>query len=191
VDLLDIDVDWDLDGQSLAGPPRTDTAKPVIYSGPDEVTGGFGEAVQTAQRNAFLIPFAGPWPTVARVGPYAEVVGRQVQALRVTGPAALRWTLEEGEALADYTPGADPIPLVLHGTATVDGDDPPTDGLVALNGTVVGALELTPVPDGAEGERTFTVLIDHSRLRVGANAVQVLIPDVDERLSSWRVAVPA
>ncbi len=191
IDLLDIQVDWDLDGVSLVGPPRGDTTKPVIYSGPEEVTGGFGEAVQTAQRNAFLIPFAGPWPTVARVGPYAELVGRQVRDLRVIGRSALRWSVEESDALAHYTPGAELIPLVLHGTATFDEGDPPRDGLVVLNGRVAGALELEPVPDGEDGELAFTVLIDHSLLRVGENAVQVIVPDADGRLPSWRVAVPA
>jgi len=191
IDLLDIQVDWDLDGVSLVGPARGDTTKPVIYSGPDEVTGGFGEAVQTAQRNAFLIPFAGPWPTVARVGPYAELVGRQVRDLRVIGPSAVRWSLEESGTLADYTPGAELIPLVLHGSATVMGDDPPTDGLVVLNGTVAGALALGSGPDDDRGERAFTTLIDHSLLRVGENTVQILVPDTDGGLPSWRVAVAA
>lgn len=190
VDLLDVEVDWEFDGQSLVGPPRTDPTKPVIYSGPDEVTGGFGEAVQTARRNAFLIPFEGPWPTVARVGPYAELVGRQVQDLRVIGPSALRWSVEEADTLADYAPGADLIPLVLHGSAVLDSEDPPTDGLVVLNGRVAGALELVPVTDGEDGALTFTVLIDHSQLRVGANSIQLLVPGADERLPSWRVAVP-
>ena len=190
IDLLDIEVDWDLDGVSLVGPPRTDTNKPVIYSGPEEVSGQFGEAVQTAQRNVFLIPFEGPWPTVARVGPFAELVGRQVRDLRIAGPSALRWSLEESGTLADYTPGADLIPLVLHGTTTLAGDDAPADGLVVLNGTVAGALELTAA-EGEDGERTFTALIDHSLLRVGANSVQILFPESDGRLPSWRVAVAA
>jgi len=191
MDLLDVEVDWDLDGQSLVGPPRTDPTKPVIYSGPAEVTGGFDEAVRTAQRNAFLIPFQGPWPTVARVGPYARLIGRHVQDLRVIGPSALRWSVEEADTLEDYAPGADLIPLVLHGTAVLDGDDPPTDGLIVLNGRVAGALELAPVDDGDDGELAFTVLIDHSRLRVGENTVQLLVPDAEERLPSWLVAVAA
>ncbi len=188
IDLLDIEVGWDLDGLSLVGPPRTDATKPVIYSGPTEVPGGFGEAVGTARRNAFLIPFDGPWPTVVRVGPYAEFVGRRAEDLRVIGPSALRWSVEEAETLADYAPGTDLIPLVLHGTATFDGTDPPTDGLIVLNGHVAGALQLDPVADGDEGQLGFSVLIDHSTLRVGENAIQLLVPDPDERLSSWRVA---
>ncbi len=189
VDLLDIEVGWDFDGRSLVGPPRTDATKPVIYSGPTEVPGGFGEAVQTARRNAFLIPFDGPWPTLARVGPYAEFIGRPAEDLRVIGPSALRWSVEEAQTLADYAPGTDLIPLVLHGTATFDGTDPPSDGLIVLNGRVAGALELDPVADGDEGRLAFSVLIDHTKLRVGENAVQLLVPDPDERLSSWRVAL--
>lgn len=188
IDLLDIEVDWDLDGQSLVGPPRTDLTKPVIYSGPQEVTGGFGEAVQMAQRNAFLIPFEGPWPTVARVGPYAELVGRQMRDLRVLGPSALRWSVEESATLADYAPGTDRIPLVLHGTATFDGPEWPADGLVVLNGRIAGALEFEAEADEEDGPSSFSVLIDHAALRVGANSVQILVPDPDERLPSWRVA---
>ncbi len=189
VDLLDIEVDWDLDGQSLVGPPRTDATKPVIYSGPPEVTGGFDEVVQTAARNAFLVPFDGPWPTVARVGPNAALVGRDLRDLRLIGPSALRWTVDEADTLADYDPGVDPIPLVLHGRATPVGREPPTQGLLVLNGRVVGALALDPVSDGGEGELSFSVLIDHSRLRPGDNAVQLLVRDADEPLPSWRVAV--
>ncbi len=163
----------------------------MIYSGPDEVTGGFDEAVKTARRNAFLLPFEGPWPTVARVGPNAALVGRPLQDLRVIGPSALRWSVEEADVLADYTPGAELIPLVLHGTATFDGDDPPAQGLAVLNGRVAGALELEPVAAGEDGELAFSVLIDHSLLRVGTNSVQILVPDTDERLPSWRVAAVA
>jgi hypothetical protein len=45
------------------------------------------------------------------------------------------------------------------------------------------------VADGDEGRLAFSVLIDHSKLRVGENAVQLLVPDPDERLSSCRVAL--
>jgi hypothetical protein len=126
---------------------------------------------------------------LARVGPYAEFIGRPAEDLRVIGPSALRWSVEEAETLADYAPGTDLIPLVLHGAATFDGTDPPTDGLIVLNSHVAGALQLDPVADGDEGQLGFSVLIDHSTLRVGENTIQLLVPDPDERLSSWRVAV--
>lgn len=187
VDLLDVEVDWSFDGISLVGPEREDDDKPVVYSGPGEVPGGYEEAVDLAQRNTLLLPVDGGWPSVARVGPDVELFGRRLRSLRVVGAAALTWSVEEADVLADYRPGLDPIPLVLHGEASSPLERLPRNALLVVNGRVAGALEL-------RGEDTddlaFTALIDHSRLRPGENSVQLVVPDRDERLPSWRVAAP-
>ena len=153
VDLLDIEVDWDLDGQSLVGPPRSDTTKPVVYSGPErgDRAGSGGRPDGAAQ--CLPDPVRGPWPTVARVGPDAELVGRPVRDLRVIGPSALTWSVEEAEVLADYVPGVELIPLVLHGTA-VSTTRPRhrRRGSLVLNGQVAGALEFADQDDEDDEE---------------------------------------
>lgn len=177
VDLLDVDVDWTFDGRSLAGEPRG-PGKPVVYSGPPEVPGGFNAAVTVAGRNSLLLPYDGSWPALARVGPAARLVGRPVAEFGVVGPAPLAVTLDEAEDLADFDPGRDLLPVVLHGRLDrLEGADGEEEGalVIALNGRIAG---VAVVPEEGDGDRLLA-LVDHSLLAAGANRVQVLAVDLD------------
>lgn len=169
VDLLEVDVDWAFDGRSLVGPPPTTDREEDRRPGTFVVPGGAEEAVRVARRNAQLLPYLGGWRDVARVGAHADLIGRDLGDLggaraRVGSGIEAEWALDEAEVLADFEPGRDPLPVVLHGrvgSAELD----PVDLLVAVDGRLVGASRL----GSGDGARRFRVLIDHAAVRAGAN----------------------
>ncbi len=174
VDALDIDTEWEFDGESLlADEHRPD--KPVEYAGTHTVVPpGFDGVLEIARRNASLLPYGDDWLGVAAVGTYGDLVGRSIDQLDTTTVTGLEWRLDEAAILADWDPdGSQLAPLLVHGDLVPGVLAVPTDALVALNGTVAGAVEDFEEDDG--GLR-FSALLAEELLEPGDNEVTLLVP---------------
>jgi len=174
VDALDVDTDWEFDGESLlADDHRPD--KPVVYAGTRSVVPpGIEGVLAVARRDQSYVPDARGWRGVAAVGPYGDLVGQPVATLDTTGVGAVRWSLDEAATLSDWDPdGGRLAPLLVHGRLDPGAMATPTDALLALNGVVagtVGGLE----PDG--DTLGFSALLVEDLLEPGDNEVQLLLP---------------
>ena len=175
VDALDIDSDWEFDGQSLLGdgPDRDD--KPVVWDrGPQHVPVDFDGVLDVVDRNEEFLPYGDDWLGVAAVGPYGDLVGDPVTDLAVS-PGSGSWTVDQADRLAAWRPARDGrAPLLLHGRLVAPpGGTPPEEALVVVNGTVAGvAGDFEP----DEGAFAFSALIAEETLRRGGNEVSLLVP---------------
>ncbi|HEX6567933.1 MAG TPA: sulfatase-like hydrolase/transferase, partial [Acidimicrobiales bacterium] len=131
VDLLDAEVDWRFDGHSLydGSEPRTER----------KVDAGVEPAFAIAAHHA--TDFAGEgWEGLAATGPHRDVIGTPVADLPVAEASELRWSADD-EALFGSLPTEDRrVPYMLTGLVDAPGGERPPDLVVAVNGTVAGAL---------------------------------------------------
>lgn len=176
VDLADIDVDWDFDGESLVAGGAHRDDKPVLEEGGwTSVPTDFDGVLEVVRRNERVLAFGNDWLGVAAFGPYGELVGAEDSSVRTTGAAGMTVQVDEATELAEWAPGSTLFaPLLLHG-ALGYGDRPaPSDALVTLNGRIAGvAVFGDPLPDGG---LAFTALLAEPLLADGGNDVALLVP---------------
>ena len=175
VDALDIQTDWQFDGQSLLGDGPDRDSKPTFWDiGPDHVPMGFDGVMDVVQRDHEYLPGPDDWLGVFGQGEYADLVGEDESDLDVTGDSGLTFTTDQDERLADWQPDADGLaPMLLYGSLEAPDGDLPQGGVVVVNGRVAGVAG-----DFAEdGDHvTFNALISEEILRHGANEVELLLP---------------
>lgn len=178
VDLLDIDTDWEFDGESLVGdgPRRED--KPVFFNGREGyLPASFENVLAVARRNATYLPFGDDWLGVAAVGDYGDLVGQPVGQVDTSGGSGGPWTADQAATLADWDPeGSALAPILLAGHVDLQGVAVPSEVLVVVNGTVAGVG--VGVSTEADGRTGFRALIAEETLRPGANEVALLVPTV-------------
>jgi hypothetical protein len=139
VDLLDVRTDWEFDGHSLF-----DGSAPRIAPKVDDDVGALLDIVE---RHARDVPRDG-WAGLVATGDNADLVGQPVAELTVGQPSELVWSADD-RALFGSLPTEDGrVPYLLGGTVASDGEDPPPELVVAVNGTVAGSVG-GYVPDGA------------------------------------------
>ncbi len=181
-DLLDVDIPWRLDGQSVYGSPRVDTEGRTFFARAGhslDLDGGWGlEQTQQKSIGSFAASRGDPL-RVYRVGPDSGWVGRPVSSL-TTEPAdpERSATLEDADAWEDVDPAADQLPAYATGRL----DDPDGTAMrvaIALNGVVAA---VSPVSAGsAPGQ--YAALLPPSLLRAGRNDITLYGVGPDRRLS--------
>jgi hypothetical protein len=131
VDLLHADVDWTFDGHSLYDGSRAHTA-PLVST---DVRAAF----EIARRRAAEFPYGYDWTALAAVGKNGDLVGRDVDELRVGRPSAYTAAFSQQSLFDDLpTPGGT-MPFVLGGNVT-GGDEEPPELLAAINGRLAGVV---------------------------------------------------
>jgi hypothetical protein len=139
VDLLDVQTDWAFDGHSLydGSAPRT----------PPKVDDDVGALLDVVERHARDVPRDG-WEGLVATGENGDLVGRRTVELSIGQPSELRWSADD-RALFGSLPTEDGrVPYMLAGTVASDGEDPPPELVVVVNGTVAGSVG-GYVPDDA------------------------------------------
>jgi hypothetical protein len=176
VDALDIQSDWEFDGQSLLGDGPDRDSKPTYWDvGPDEVPVDFDGVMEVVQRDHDYLPNGDDWLGVFGQGEYADLVGQDLEDLDVRGASGLTWTTDQEDRLADWQPDADGLaPMLLTGSLESDGGELPEDGVVVVNGRVAGVAG--DFHEGDDGRIAFNALISEEILQHGANDVVLLLP---------------
>lgn len=176
VDALDIQSDWEFDGQSLLGDGPDRDSKPTYWDvGPDEVPVDFDGVMEVVQRDHDYLPNGDDWLGVFGQGEYADLVGQDLEALDVRGASGLTWTTDQKDRLADWQPDADGLaPMLITSVLDLDGGPLPDAAVVVANGRVAGVAGNFAESDG--GRASFNALISEEILRRGANEIVLLLP---------------
>lgn len=174
VDLLDIETDWEMDGESLAADDHRED-KPVLVNGETSaLSTDVDDVLAVARRNREYLPYGQDWQGVTAVGVSGDLVGRSIGEVDTSGAPAGSWTSDQDVLLADWDPDGAAAPVLLQGTLTTTATAPPAEGLVVLNGTVAGvAVDFHAVRNGV---MTFSAVLAEEHLRAGLNEVQLLLP---------------
>lgn len=177
-DVLEIDIPWAVDGQSVLGAPRTDRAKPFLPSrvnsfGVDALdavradqVSSLGE-VEARGVDTFLPPGGGAdrWWSI---GPRPELIGLGVsEAGAVASLSPVEVDLVDPGAY-DVAEDAATVPALVHGR--VDGVDPGDPVAVAIDGTIVATGMAYEEGDGTQ----FSAMVPPERFATGPNPVTVL-----------------
>ena len=177
IDLLEIDVGWEVDGRSLFGADAEPGSKPVVGDPEvDQVPDDLDGLLDVAERNERRLPHGDDVAAIASVGELGRYVGRSVASLPVVGRSRVSWSLDQTEVLERWRPGPDGFaPTFWKGRlAMPDGSDPPPEMLAIVNGRVAGIVGGFGAGDSAPDQ--YSALIDESVLEEGTNEVSLLVP---------------
>lgn len=171
-DVLQVEIPWAVDGQSVLGPPRPGSAKPFR---PSEVN-PFGvsalEPVDVAERSGLDVVlsrgvdgFLPPGLAADRwwsLGPEPGLIGRPAGE---TGPAVPTELIDPGAF--DLAAGADRVPALIRGR--VDELRPGAPLAVSVNGVIAATGYAY-----RDGDATsFAVMVSNEHFAVGNNTVAV------------------
>lgn len=175
VDALDVELPegWSFDGRSLLGDSPPPTERPLLWHrGPDRMDAGLAGLFSLVSGYDGIVSHEGGWPEIFRVGVHAEYVGMRVSDLDVVGPSPSSFSIER-DVLLDYVDlDSGFLPLLLEGHVRVeDGEEPPGELLVAINGVIAG------VGGGfrldSQGH-AFSAFLDERAFRNGPTDVAIL-----------------
>jgi hypothetical protein len=175
-EVLDVDLPWDVDGQSALSRPRTGSIKPYYSSDvgpfgvglaePVDVDGASGwRRVLARSLDALLPPGVGP-NRIWKVGPFPELIGERIEDI---GPGRLRpvdAVLRGSDAYENVDRGAF-LPVLVRGK--VDGMAHGEVVAIAMNGVVAATGPIFTDEDGL----AFAVMVNDATLRAGRNDVAV------------------
>jgi arylsulfatase A-like enzyme len=176
VDVLDIETDWEFDGQSLLTIEGTDRAHEPIYwcCNDAPVSTDLAVLFEQVDRNHQWVPRQGTWTEVAGAGAHADVVGDRLEDLDAAPNADLRWSLTQSEALAEVDRATGWVPTYISGRLELPDDADSDDLIVAVNGTIAGTGLVTR-DSASSGE--IHALVAEDLIVDGENDVQILVPD--------------
>ena len=165
VDALDIETDWTFSGASLLDPDG-DPPRGTVYSrtGPLEVDPSLEPLLEVVDRNTGRLPHGEDWRSVAAPGDAGALVGTPLADLEPAEGIG-RVTVDDLDVLLTTERDSGFLPVMVE--SRFEGDDPPDQILVAVDGIVAGA----GVPQ--RGAETFTTILDPSVLTDGNHAVEV------------------
>lgn len=186
VDALDIETDWEFDGQSLLAPEGERADKPARDEELTGVSPQFEGVLEVVARDHDWLPALDGELGVAGVEPYLDLLGRPVTGLDVHDSTVNRWW--SYVPVENYDTDAAIVPLVQVGYLLDVSGPPPEAGLMVVNGTVAGVAQDFTC-DGTECR--FRGVIDRRLLADRDNTMELLIPDPGQPRRFGRVtAVP-
>jgi len=163
-DVLDVELPWEVDGQSALGPPRPTNDKPWrgvrsvgwgVGVGEDLVIDGDAVWPEVLERSLdSLLPSAGDPQRLWRIGPSPELVGQPIEAV-ADALEAVEIDLVDPDRYSGTPPsGAAPALIHARGTPLAAGDAVAIviDGQVAATGTAftaAGRIEVAVMVDPA------------------------------------------
>jgi hypothetical protein len=176
VDVLDIETDWDFDGQSLLTIEGSDRAhEPIFYCCNDEpASTDLSELFDQVERNHQWVPDQGSWTAVAGAGPHARMVGERVEDLDAVSSSELHWSLTQADDLAAVSRSTGWVPTYISGRLELPDGAESDDLLIAVNGTIAGTGLVTR--DSA-GSGEIHALVAEDMVAEGENDVQILLSD--------------
>ena len=177
IDVLDVDVDWELDGSSaLADTGERQEKVLFAWGGRRTFPTDLPQRDEVLKRRLDLFP-PGPYSQVYRIGPNQDLLGKNLSEIRVeeARPSDPTFQLEGRSFFRQVDPES---PFVLcHIRGRVETNRPPSRPLkiaVAVNGVIQATTQTSPV---IEQNQSFSALVSPSSYRKGANHVEALIID--------------
>ena len=177
-DLLDVRLEWDVDGRSTLGEPRTQTTKSFAHHpGRPEVVDGatwFPRVLEGAV-DRLLAPGDG-LERLYRLLPHGDLVGTPVTSFAVTRSTGAAAHIDQAGAITSLGEGADGLPALATGRLLSRGaGGPPTwpngkqpSVAFALNGTIAAVSEVY-------GDGRVAAMLDETAFREGENRFEVFL----------------
>ena len=176
LDILEIDVPWQLDGASaLGGQPE----RPLKVAFSDQGK-RFTFDARLAAREKFLeskldLFGSGDWSTLFEAGPYPGLVGKEVAGLgigRARGNDPLL-TVDGGNFFRNVKLDSSFLLCLVRGQLELMGEHrSPFYVAIAVNGVIRSTTRTSPA---LEGNRLFTGLVDPGSFQDGSNRVEVFL----------------
>jgi len=121
------------------------------------------------------------WDEIERFGSRPSLIGRPApEPTRTEGDRAARGEIERLDRFAAVDPGSGELPAYVRGIIRCDGEVPPTDVALALNGTI-WAVGSTFARE--QGSARFSLLLPESAFRSGDNEVRLYAVTEGDHLS--------
>ena len=175
VDVLDIDTDWEFEGESLVDLDVSRPHEPQRWCCNGE---GASTDLQVlfdqVERNYGWLPDQTSWVGVAGVGAHGDLVGTPVTDLDVAGDDGFSWSLGLGETLDEVDRDTGMVQTLVTGRIESGNDLVVDEMLVVVNDVVAGVAHL--VRDSVGGA-TFYGLLAEELVADGGNDVELLLPD--------------
>jgi hypothetical protein len=175
VDVLDVETDWEFDGESLLELDVERPHEPIYWCcNGDGVSTDLDNLFAQVERNHAWVPDQSSWLGVASVGESASLVGDETTSLDISTDESFRWSFDLGADLVEVDRSSGIVQTLV--TGRVEMSNPPESGevLMVLNDVVAGVALLSR--DSVSGG-TFTGLLAEDLVRDGANDVDLLIAD--------------
>ncbi|MGH8872374.1 MAG: sulfatase-like hydrolase/transferase [Acidimicrobiia bacterium] len=178
VDALDIETDWEFDGQSLLTIEGTDRPHETVFycCNRSPASTDIDELFDQVGRNHEWVPNQETWLGVAGSGPSADLVGRPVGDLAPEPSADLRWSINGADRLASVDRRSGYVQTYIGGRLELPDGIEGDDLLIAVNGTIAGTGLVTR-DDDTSGE--IHGMVAEELVRDGANEIAILIPSPD------------
>jgi hypothetical protein len=171
-DVLKVKVPWRVDGVSATAAERSRRVK-YFFNKPGQRLEVDGPQNQALALRGVTDRVARPEDGTAglfEVGPFADLVGRQPEAVGLAGSSGLTARLYDPENLQDVDPGDGTVPALISGALTGPAPDAPLPLAVAVNGTI-GAVGLTFTQEATP--QTFATMMPDSLFQPGTNRVRL------------------
>ena len=183
VDLLDIETDWEFDGESIFAEPRPADWERSSFGwveGLEEDEDGFvtvdgvaGQAEALADRG---LEYGSEWDLRPwRWGEFGDLVGQEVGSFEQGDMEGVTATIDDPDRFEDVELSATVLPAYVSGE--VEGADGGAVA-VAVNDVVAGWYDTSGSPEVAD-RRRFQVMVPPSLLRNGSNDVEVYLIEGD------------
>ncbi|GIF67549.1 hypothetical protein Ais01nite_55840 [Asanoa ishikariensis] len=161
-DLAGVAVPWEVDGRPASASPRT--SHDHVYS---DLPGKPVNIPDTGTFQRIITGQAGPHMALP-IRP--DLIGKQIDTLRVSGTAGPRVKIDNASAFADVAPDTGRLPALVYGhlPATIrDG----TPLAIAVNGRIGVTTKATWADK--QGRRFAALVSDEGLFRPGANTVEL------------------
>ncbi len=159
-DILDIPMPWALDGQSMHGRRNSGSSRfdPLAYAPLARKIAQFGSRSGSGG--------------LLNVGPYKDLVGRDVDAVGVAGEATTGITIDQAPALANVDLESAVVPSRITGRVLGGGN---RNSKLDLAISVNGAIQAMTRTYWARRREQFAAMVPESALQHGANNVEVFV----------------
>lgn len=175
VEALDIDTDWEFDGESLVDLEADRPHEPMRWCcNGDGVVTDLDRLYAQVDRNYDWIPDQGSWVAVAGAGAEPGLVGSELTGLEVVDDDAFVWSFDLGADLETVDKGSGIVQTFV--TGRLEAEEPPASDrvLVVVNDVVAGVAHLTQ--DSALGG-TVSGLLAEELVADGPNDIELLLSD--------------
>jgi hypothetical protein len=175
VDALEVDTDWQFDGESLLELDSERPHDPMQWCCNGEgVSTDLDVLYSQVERNHQWVPDQGSWLGVAAAGTNGNLVGRSTTEIEISSDESFRWSLDLGVSLEEVDRSTGMVQTLLTGRVEA-GTLPESDELlVVVNDTVAGLAHLSR--DGS-GSGAVTGLVAEGLVEDGVNDVDLLLSD--------------
>jgi hypothetical protein len=185
-DILDIELPWNVDGYSALDSSFPERQERIIYNHSYEKIeiGADRDMIDhDLKRKIALFGDGSEQDGLFTVGPFRELIGRDIRDIGVSGNASIATKIEQGALFENVSPESLFVPALISGFVIPSVEAPERLKLaIAVNGKIAG---VTRAFHDADSDNTkFSAVVSESSFRKGSNDVAVFVVSGSNRSGS-------